>query len=87
MAEFSFGSSGSTVSSEVENYKRPPNGENNYFPGINIIWPLIISVAFLLYALQLTYYNVGGSGANRRIAKHQHQQQQSTTMAAKRECF
>lgn len=80
--------SGPTLSSEVEDFKRPPNGENSSInPGMAIFWLFLISVGTLLYALHNAYYNVGDSDANPRIVKHRHQQQQSTTVAAKRECF
>lgn len=90
MDDWGLRGSGSKVSSEMENYKRPPNGENSYAPpGYASFLLLLISVVALLYAAVLyhTYYNVGGSDANPRIAKSRHQQQQSTTVAAKRECF
>lgn len=81
--------SGSTVPSEMENFERPPNGENSYAPPGFVIFLVFLFSVGTLYATICyhTYYNVSGSDANPRIAKHRHQQQQSTTVAAKRECF
>lgn len=84
-----------TDSSEMEiyEYKRPPNGENTC--GLQWLHAFICYLLFFICVVALVYivlchfyiFKDGGSDVNpKRIAKHRHQEQQST-VAAKRECF
>ncbi|XP_027854347.2 LOW QUALITY PROTEIN: M-phase inducer phosphatase-like [Aphis gossypii] len=85
MDDWGLRKSGSTVSSEMENFERPPNGENGFAPpGFIIVLVFLFSVGTLYATLYHTYYHVNGAVANSRVAKHRHQQQQSTTVSAKR---